>query len=138
MSIDARPRVAVDERHGRIHEQHGEGDAVGVAAPAADCEGDEADAGAEDEPAARRARGGHGIRRDEESAEQCGTAQEVERGRRVARRIDEVKDRRGNEQAREQRDRDMPADRARVELVQAAERRGGGHPRAAAAAAVAE
>src|SRR3954467_9098389 len=36
MAINAGNRVPVDERHGEIHDQHRERDAVGIAAPSAD------------------------------------------------------------------------------------------------------
>src|SRR4030095_10921025 len=49
MPIDAWNRVAVDERHGQIHDQHREGDAVGIAAPGADDVSEHADARTVDE-----------------------------------------------------------------------------------------
>src|SRR5690625_4671333 len=60
---------AVDEGGGHVHEQDGEGQAVGVAAPAADDEGEDGDAGAEDEFAARAGAAADRVGGDEEGAE---------------------------------------------------------------------
>src|SRR5215468_2065041 len=51
-AIDPRLRVTVDDRHGRVHQQHREREAVGVAAPGADRVREKADARAVDEASA--------------------------------------------------------------------------------------
>src|SRR4029079_7049287 len=69
MPIDARNRVAIDERHGQIHDQHCERDAVGIAAPGADDVCQHTDAGAVDELAAIARCCRDRIGRDEERSE---------------------------------------------------------------------
>src|SRR6185295_1609327 len=116
-AIDPRTRDAIDERHRGVHQQHREREAVGIAAPRADGVREEADACAVEETAPVRGRRRHGIGRDEERAEHARAAEEMELRRRVVMRIDPVERRRRRQEADEQRERDLPADRAREEQI---------------------
>ena len=69
VSVHVRLRVGVDQRHHDVHQQHGEGDAVRIAAQGADEIGQHADACAEDQLAVRRGGARYRIGGDEECAQ---------------------------------------------------------------------
>src|SRR5688572_18264216 len=119
LAIDAWPRVAVDERHGRVHEQHRERYAVWVRAPGAQRVDEQPDAAAVDEPAEHRAGRRDGLGRDEESTEHAGAAEKMKPGRGRAPGVEQIGDRGRHEQAQQERRGYMPANGAGVEQIEA-------------------
>src|SRR6267154_4068404 len=86
-AIDSRARIAVDQRNGGVHQQHGERETLRVAAPRSQHVSKEPDPRAVDEATAHRRCGRYGIGGDEEGAKHAGTAEQMKPGRRVVRGV---------------------------------------------------
>ena len=88
MTDDVRAGHVVDGGYCHIHDQHGERDAVGVAAPGADAVDQETDAEPEDQPSPGAGCCGNGIGCDEERTQDRRAAEHVKAGARIRARLD--------------------------------------------------
>jgi len=121
-----------------IHQQHGEGDAIGIAAKDTDYVGEQAGTGAEDQLAARRRAPGNRVGGDEEGAEHGAAGEHVEQRAGELRRVVQPEGAGNQGQGADEGDRDVPGDDLALPQPESAEQVAAGHPFPAAPGEVAE
>src|SRR5210317_173793 len=109
MPDNRRARQVVNCRHSHIHDEHGECNAVGIAAPPAYAPGQETNAEPVNKSAPCAGGGRYGIRGDEKCAQDRCSCKQVKAGARVRARADEVHQRCGHEKSQDDTEWNLPA-----------------------------
>ncbi len=111
MSVNARARVVVDQRYRNVSQQHGKGDAVRIAAEAANQPHQQARQRTKDQTSTIGRRSGHRVGQDKERAQHGGAGEQMHLRRGNAFRVEQPAERCADRQTQQKTHRDMPANR---------------------------